>query len=656
MSTKQNVNPLFQSFELIVESRLGGVVVNFVLIPLLVLSALLLPPISLADRLLSVGYERIGRDGGAIQDPDGTQITFLPEGISRSFRVKLTAVPRSLFLEGAAGNTLLTAAESIPPNLIMKSPYYRIQRKGTMPEQVVLTVPIPNEAEPYRTLDLYSWNGESWEWLPNRKVVADDTIESELDFLPESIVVMQTHAIHPNVSTDYAVNNPIPDNVRDSLVEINPQGLFLDSDGQIVGDPGQLPPEIQNASYSVIPTIRNWTDDGSIRSDLIDNLLIDPDARQRHIQTIVDLVQRNAYQGIDIDYRGINPDLQREFTSFVQQLRAELPSNKQLSVRVELPLQVSADTWETGAYNWQALGRIADVVKVPTSPDPKAYAPGGQMEAMLDWAVGQVNRYKIQLLLSTFSAEQVNGITRHITYQQALEPIGAVAIVGGENIVGPGQEVDFTLAGLQASTGIQFDAPSGTYWFAYLDSNNLQHTVYLENAASIARKLQFVAQYNLRGVAVQNLLSDTNDAQIWSVIRKFLDLVIPPVESQYSVVWQVKNQDGGVIAEEIVDLSQPTYRWTAPEAGGSYEVAAAISSSGDSAVAVPRGSVALLVATPTPVPTPTPLPTPTPEASPTPEPTPIPEPAQVAQAQESAPAQAAAPAPPAAAAGNVPFG
>ena len=43
-----------------------------------------------------------------------------------------------------------------------------------------------------------------------------------------------------------------------------------------------------------------------------------------------------------------------------------------------------------------------------------------QMEAMLNWAVGQINRYKMQLLLSTLSTEQVNGVTRDITYQQAL--------------------------------------------------------------------------------------------------------------------------------------------------------------------------------------------------------------------------------------------
>ena len=606
MSSNTDTNPLIHSFELVLESRLGGIVINFVLIPLLILSAILLPPISLADRMFSIGYERIGRDGGVIEDPDGTQITFLPEGIKRTVRVKLSAVPRSLFLEGSAGNNLLAAAESIPPNLVMKSPFYRIQHKGGTPEAVFLRIPIPNESEPYSTLDLYAWNGETWEWLPNRKLLAEDVLESELTFLPDSVVVMQTHAINPNVSTDYSPAAPLPEAVRDTLVEINPQGLYLDANGQIIGDVGALPPEVENAAFNVIPTLRNWGDDGSIRSDLIDNLLIDPEAQNQHVDEIVDLVQRSGYQGIDIDYRGINPELQREYTTFLQRLDATLPSNKQLSVRVELPQQISADTWNTGAYDWQAIGRIADVIKVPTSPDPKAYRPGGQMEAMLDWAVGQVNRYKLQLLLSTSSIEQVNGITRPISYNQALEPIGAVTMVGGGGVVEPGQEVDFTLQGLQASTGIQFDSASGTYWFAYLDSQNVQRTVYLENAASIARKLQYVAQYNLRGVAVQNLLNDNNDAQIWNIVRKFLDLVIPPVESQYSVVWRVENADGGLIAEEVVDLSNPTYKWTAPEAGGAYQVEAAISSSRDTAGAVPRGSVAILVATLTPTPSPTP--------------------------------------------------
>jgi spore germination protein YaaH len=426
-------------------------------------------------------------------------------------------------------------------------------------------------------------------------LLAEEVIESELDYLPDSIVVMQTHAIHPNVSTDYDASVILPDDIQDTLVEINLQGFFLDKNGGIIDNLGQLPPKIQNANFLVIPTVRNYSEDGSVRSDLIDNLLIDPDARAEHIQAIVSLVQTSAYQGIDLDYRGISPDLQPGYTAFLTQLREELPGNKQLSVRVELPHQVSADTWETGAYNWQAIGRVANVVKIPTYPDPRAYAPGGQMEAMLDWAVGQVNRYKLQLLLPTSSTEQVNGISHNISYQQALEAIGLVSIVGESNVVAPGQKIGFTLMSAQALTGIQFDSASGTYWFAYLDDNKVQHTVYLENAASIARKLQLVAQYNLRGVAIQNLLGENNDARIWEVIRKFLDLVIPPIESQYSVVWRVQNAEGGVIAEEIVDLSNPHFQWQAPEAGGAYIVSAAISSGQDAGSAVPRGEVTILV-------------------------------------------------------------
>ena len=648
-----NKNPLMHIIEMVLESRFGGVVINILLIPALIVAALLLPPVSLVDRIFSIGYESIGRDGGAIQDPDGTQVTFLPEGVKRSFRVKLNAIPRNLFLGGAAGNNLLTAAESIPPNLIVKSPYYQIQVKGTAPEKVTLRVPIPNEAEPYNTLDLYSWNGESWEWLPNRKLPTEDVLESEVDYLPESVVVMQTHAVHPSVSTDYTQNTNLPDSIKDSLVEINLQGLSLGGNGDIDDNLSQLPPELQNANLTIVPTIRNWGSDGSVRSDLVDNMLIDPEARDRHINNIVNLVQQNAYAGIDLDYRGISPDLKDEYTAFLSKLREAL-ADKQISVRVELPHQVSPDTWDTGAYDWQAIGRLANVVKVPTSPDPRSYAPGGQMETMLDWAVGQISRYKLQLILPTSSTEQVSGLTRNITYQQALEPIGAAAIVGNNNIVAPGQEVDFTLAGAPASTGIQFDAASGTYWYAYLDDNNVQHTVYLENAASIARKLQLVAEYNLRGVSVQDLLGQDNDARIWEVIRKFLELVIPPVQSQYSVVWRVQNQDGGVIAEQIVDLSQPSYKWTAPEAGGSYKVEAAISSGPEADAAVPRGEVALLVATPTPIPTPTPLPTPTPEPSPTPVPE---QPKAAAEQPAAAPAEnkPAAPPPVASAVGNLPF-
>ncbi|MCB0208428.1 MAG: cellulase family glycosylhydrolase [Anaerolineae bacterium] len=654
-------NPFVYFLESVVEGKLGGCLVN-VLVLLMVGMVLLLPPISLGDRLMSIGYTRIGVQGGSIEE-QGFEVNFLPEGVTRSFRVSLDVIPRSSFLEGSAGNSLINAAESIPPYLVMRSPYYEINQRGADPEAVLLVVPLPGEVEDINTLDLYAWNDDKWEWLPNTKIPTEDIIESQLDYLPESVVVMATHPINPNVSTNYTPGTDLPDNVRDTLVEINPRGLFLDNDGRVGGTLAELSPEVQNSSLLVIPTIRNWSDDGVIRTDLVDNMLIEEALMERHVESIVDLVERNAYQGIDIDYRAVSPELRGEFTTFIEKLGQALPENKILSVRVDPVRQISPNEWETGAYDWQAVGRTADVVKVPTFPDPRAYRQGGEMETMLNWAVGNIDRYKIQLILSTLSTEQVNGIQHNINYQDALAPIGNVAVVGDNVIFNPGQQLGFTLGGLSGSTGIQFDRDSGAYWYAYLDEQDVQRTVYLENAASISRKLQFVAKYNLRGVAMENLLNQSNDAQVWSVMDQFLDLVIPPVESKYSVVWRVQNEDGGVIAEDVVDLSSPGYSWTAPEGGGAYEVDASIASERDTSAAVPRGSVAILVATPTPVSTPTPLPSPTPEVEATEEPPPAPVViAPPPPAEEEAPPPAEEPAPAdtgvaavAAAKGNLPF-
>jgi hypothetical protein len=88
------------------------------------------------------------------------------------------------------------------------------------------------------------------------------------------------------------------------------------------------------------------------------------------------------------------------------------------------------------------------------------------------------------------------------------------------------------------------------------------------------RKLQLVAQYNLRGVAIRNLFDENSDPQIREVTRQFLNLALSPVEGQHAVIWQVKNQEGGLIAEQIVDLTQPGYRWTAPAAPGTYQITA----------------------------------------------------------------------------------
>jgi hypothetical protein len=58
--------------------------ITFLVIPGLIAAVLLLPPISLLDRLQSFTYTRIGASGGAITDPDGTVVNFPAEGVISS--------------------------------------------------------------------------------------------------------------------------------------------------------------------------------------------------------------------------------------------------------------------------------------------------------------------------------------------------------------------------------------------------------------------------------------------------------------------------------------------------------------------------------------------------------------------------------------------
>jgi spore germination protein YaaH len=497
---------------------------------------------------------------------------------------------------------------------------------------------------------LYTWNGKAWQWLPSQIIPVKNVIRAEVNFLPESVVIMQTRAIKPGLAADYNPNPVVvPDDIEKTLTEINPQGLAVSSNGQIVDELDKIPVGIQNTDLKIIPTLRNWAGANTAGSNPVEQLLIDSKAREKHRQAIVALVQDKGYQGIDLDYRGLNPDLRSEYTAFLLELRQALPDDKLLSVRVDLPQQLSTGNWDTGAYDWPAIGRIADEVKIPAWPDPKTYATGAKMEAMLNWAVGRINRYKLQLLVRTNSAEQVDHLTRELSRQQALELLRDVTVIDAPESANPGQELDFSLAGLAASTGLQVDKTSGAYWFAYLDKVNRHHTIYLENVANITELTRFVEQYRLNGLAMQSLPGHNHNDQTWEAVRAIADQTAQPDKNEYAVEWRVLGQDGRLIAQASVDLESPNYSWTAPAAGGIYEVEANISSNSNETV-VPQASVVFEIATPTPSPTPTSTPTPKPTATPTAAPTATPKPAPA----DETPANTAPP--PAVAPANVPFG
>ncbi len=624
---EENSSPFLRGLGTLLEGKKGGLVLNL-LIVLLLLAALLLPPVSAQERLLQRGYRPIDHtEGGSAVDPDGMQVTLLPEGLEKDVKLKLESVPNPLFMSGKAGKELEEAAAALPGHLQVKSPIYRMSVKSSPPTDVILTVPIPNAAEPYETLSLYAWTGDRWEFVPAHVLLEDELIESRLNYLPETVAVAQCGRRPPQVSAELPDYVALPKAGEQALAELNPLGYYLGPDNGVTGSLPQLPDMTGQESYRILPTVRNWTDDGVVRSDLVDNMLVLPEFREAHVQAIVDLVVREMYNGVDLDYRGINPDLRDAYTAFVQRLADELHARgKRLTLHVEAPVQIAEDRWETGAYDWAALGRVVDGFKFPAIQDPAAYGPGGQMEALLWWAVGKVERYKLQPVFTARSVENAGGVLVERTYRDALAELSKLVVQAGGDLLIPGEEVTVNLD----TTGVEFDQATGRYRFTYVDeASGQERTVWLEDASSLSRKLDLIGRFGLGGVAMRALWDDGNDPRIWDLVRDYqaaAQAAVGQVDSTFSVVWSVADATGGPIAETTTGLDQRSFTWQADKPG-SYELSASIvANDGQTVAGANRVAFTVAEPTPTPTPTPTPIPTETPTPIPTETPTPAPTP------------------------------
>jgi spore germination protein YaaH len=607
---------------------------------LLVLSVWL-PPFSAGTRLLHADYPAISTAGGAVSTADGAQLLVPAGALSQQLRLKMMSLTGLDFLGGVGDKAEDVAAEALTAEPVtLQGDLYRFRAYGPAPKQALLTVPLP-ESVPAAVADVYAWDGKQWSWVPAEAIAEDQVVEAHLSALPQMAAVVQMKQASPSIGTVLTAGTSVPENAAGLLTEINPDSFYVNADGT-VSEAGAGSINVPQG-YLVVPVVSNRKD-GQVQPDLLNTILLNAEARSQNIAALTALAVEKMYTGVQLDYRGLNPSLREEYTSFVAELAGSLhKQGKILAVRVEAPQQVAEDRWETGAYDWQALGESADAVVIPAIESPSAYAPGGQMEALLRWAVSQVQRSKLQVAVSVYGYDMVGETITRIPYMQGLAEVAQLAVAvavasssGGEagtQLVCPGDDVTLSLSRLCDSGGLQCDLATGTYWFSYRDEVGTEHKVWLENVTSLARKLQMVVDYNIHGVMLEDLLDPQNDEHIWDLLQHFKELMIPAMESDFTVVWTVTDPTGqeasvagSLLEGEVAAASQASvgssYVWTVPNNPGDYVISAAISDDGGQTADVRSDSVSLQV----PSPTPTPTPTATPTATPTPLPTATPKP------------------------------
>lgn len=569
-------------------SRLSGAI-TLILIVLLILVALLLPPINLLERLQALTYTRITPAGGMLTDPDGTTIVFPAEGVSSSFFAKLESTPRADFIAGEGGSSLYDAASNLPQYLIPKSPYYRMDARGPQPTLTELDIPIPNDSLPYETLGLYNWNGSEWQLVPSQVLVNEDKIVASVDYPPTGFMVMQTTPGVPAITANLGQYAQLPQGAV--VTHEAKAGLLLRGDGAL---DGVAPVN----SGNTLPIIRNWEGE-VVRTDLINNLLIDPGLQANQLVAVEQTVVQNSYPGAIIDYRGVDalPSARADYVRLISDLADRLhAAGKTLAVRVEPPHQISAEEWDTGGYDWRNLGEVVDTLVVPAPIDPRAYDDNAELDALLTFATSEVERNKLQFELPSYSIERAGSYLLMKGYQESLLPL--VNQIRLSNPEGSDQ-IEISLQDERLLSEVIWDDALGVYYYVYRDDQGGERTVYIENADSTARKLNKLQAYNVRDAS--NVVPDNGDIDplIWSVLLQFQQgQPLTYGLGQLAVNFAVYDENGNLVAQDTKPLTDATTTVTPPAGSGDLSVEAQIiNSAGQPVVKSQPVAVALQPAT-----------------------------------------------------------
>lgn len=550
---------------------LAGVVIG-----ILLLAFLFLPPVSLGARLAGGnGYTALNAEMPTLSHPDGLTVAVDP-ATSEGLRVKLASIPRADFLGESTPEDLQPARAALPSNLTPKSPLYTLTTKGDTSGPATLDIVIPNEAEPWETLDLYTWDGTTWRWLPGRLDRQRELLTAQVETLPQSIMVMQTTAAQQTLVTESS--DLLPPNYAMVLNQLDLVGMKIGTLGALNGDPGLLPPGSASPQPVLAPTLRNWVPGRDPNRELVTDMLgVDAD-RAAHIANLTTLVTNGGYQGLVLDYQRLRAEDRAPYAAFIAELAQSLHEvGAWLAVTVEEPQKLESG-WDTGGYDWVALGAAADQVRVAMPLNPQAYAPGALAEQLIAWGTTQMSRYKFYPVYTTLSTDG----TKTVTMDETLAQLGSIAVTEAlTESVQPGAALTFKL---ESGATVESDALTGASRLKLGETS-----VWLGTPQWLRSRLDLTARYHLGGVVLRDLLDEGNLPQLDSALTAYLTQAAPVVYAAPEVVWTVSTP-GGQQTQSQTTLANPNFVWAAPEITGTYRIAAAVAG-------LDRGSKEINVAT-----------------------------------------------------------
>ena len=318
---------------------------------------------------------------------------------------------------------------------------------------------------------------------------------------------------------------------------------------------------IQSQGVQVIPTISNNFD-----GDRVTTMLSSAAARTVHVAALVDLVGVKGYDGLDVDYENLAASDRDRYTAFVTELANALHAKgKRLTIAVH-PKTSEPGSWSgPQAQDYAALGRVVDRLRVMAydyswaTSGPGPVAPLSWVDDVARFAASQVAPEKVQLGMPLYGYDWNGTVGEGITYDVVLARMG------------------------QYGATRQWSTTDAAPWFSYA-AGGTKHTVWYEDAQSVAAKLPVVDRHGLGGPVFWRLGGE--DPTIWSQVAGSPggDVSAPTAPASLlamggagavSLQWSASTDlGGGVAGYDIYVSAAPNgaYAKVGSTAGTSYQV------------------------------------------------------------------------------------
>ena len=331
----------------------------------------------------------------------------------------------------------------------------------------------------------------------------------------------------------------------DKVTQISPFAYELQNDGSIKdalkASEAPWPDLIAQArkkNVKVYPTILSYAQNSTEQYNMY-LLLAQKKKRAAHVQAIVDLVKKNKFDGIDIDYENKLAEDRPYFSAFLTELGAALHKNgKKLICTVEARTPPESRYATTSqeilkkveySNDYKTIGSVCDQVRI------MAYDQGGD-DALLvkqnaqlgnmykpvsdiNWVMKVATLalsdipakkiflgvptygYKYEIIPATSTSSQSYSRIGSMNWNYADELARSINVMPARNTAG---ELSFTYS---TSTNINGEYLGGMH----------QYLVWYSDAQAIADKMRIAKLYKLGGMVVFKI-DGGQDPALWSVL------------------------------------------------------------------------------------------------------------------------------------------